>query len=231
VYVSGTYEPNTLCVLRALLRPGDVFFDVGAHAGLVTLAASRWVGSGGTIYSFEPSEREHRRLVESLELSSAANVTPVRAAVAATSGRGALRVAGDANSGLNTLGDRFAYDGVDTSRIEPVETIALDDFVHEHRIGRVAALKLDIEGGEAAALAGAERLLHDMRPTLILEVASRALEANGSTRLDVEALLHQSGYRICAIDYVTAALLPLASLAEVEGENVVGLARERSEML
>ena len=30
LYVSGTYEPNTLCVLRRLLGPGDQFIDIGA---------------------------------------------------------------------------------------------------------------------------------------------------------------------------------------------------------
>jgi hypothetical protein len=30
LYVSGTYEPNTLMVLSRLLAPGAVFFDIGA---------------------------------------------------------------------------------------------------------------------------------------------------------------------------------------------------------
>ena len=46
VYISSTYEPNTLCVLRSILQVGDTFIDAGANAGLITLAASQWVGSG-----------------------------------------------------------------------------------------------------------------------------------------------------------------------------------------
>lgn len=228
VYVSGTYEPNTLCVLRALLDDGDVFLDVGAHAGVVSLAASRWVGHEGHVFSFEPSEREYERLVESLALSSAGNVTPLRAAAAATTGICSLRVADPAHSGLNTLGERFAYDDVDTARVERVETIRLDDFVATRQVDRIAAVKLDVEGGEAAALAGAVELLDRRRPALVVEIVGRALEANGSSPTELEALLHEAGYRFYAIDD-SASLAPLSTLHGVDEENVVALPVEESE--
>jgi FkbM family methyltransferase len=183
------------------------------------------------VYSFEPSEREFRRLLESVDLSAAANVTPVHLAAAATSGRGLLRVARSIHSGLNTLGDQFAYDTVDAARLEPVETIALDDFVDRHGIREVAAIKLDIEGAEAAALAGAMSLLREKRPALIVEIVSRALHANGSTRLDVEKLLRSAAYRLHRIDEVSAALHSVAGLDDVDGQNVVALPEERSATL
>src|SRR2546430_880038 len=38
-----------------LLRPGDLFVDVGAYDGLVSLIAAHAVGSTGHVYSFEPN--------------------------------------------------------------------------------------------------------------------------------------------------------------------------------
>jgi hypothetical protein len=62
LYVSGTYEPNTLVVLNRLLEPGAVFFDIGANVGVFSLAGSRMVGAGGQVYAFEPSRHECERL-------------------------------------------------------------------------------------------------------------------------------------------------------------------------
>ena len=59
------------------------------------------------IYALEPTDREHRRLLDSLKLSNVRNVTPIHAAVGETPGRGRLIVADSQFSGLNTLGGAF----------------------------------------------------------------------------------------------------------------------------
>lgn len=226
LYLSGTYEPNTLCVLRTLLQPGDDFIDVGAHAGVVSLAASRWVGSGGSVLSVEPSAREFMRLRESLALSSVTNVTPLRLAVGARSGRAALRVADDAHSGLNTLGREFAYSGVEASRLEDIEVVTLDDVVENRDVRRLAAIKLDCEGAETAALTGATRLLAERRPALLLEINAAALAAHGTDRRELALLLADAEYGVFTIDDATAGLVACAELMHVDEENVVALPRE-----
>src|SRR4051794_12554096 len=87
VYRSGTYEPHTLRVLQAALAPGDVFLDIGANAGVVALAAASWVG-GGRVIAVEPSAREFARLEAHIACNGFAQVSAVRAAVAAEDGRG-----------------------------------------------------------------------------------------------------------------------------------------------
>src|SRR5947208_17148786 len=51
VYYHGTYEAGTLNVLEKVLRPGDIFLDVGANIGLMSLVASRLVGLHGRVYA------------------------------------------------------------------------------------------------------------------------------------------------------------------------------------
>src|SRR5689334_17792000 len=87
LYVSGTYEPNTLCVVQALLRPGDCFIDVGANVGLFSLVASRWVGPAGHVYSFEPSAREYEALRDNLRRNGLSEETAFRLAVTSQSGQ------------------------------------------------------------------------------------------------------------------------------------------------
>jgi FkbM family methyltransferase len=229
VYVSGTYEPNTLRVLRALLEPGDTFLDVGANAGVISLAAARWVGPAGRVVSFEPSQREFARLTDHLALNAATQVTPVRAAVGAREGRLMLRVADASHGGLNTLGDRFAYADVDTARTEMVDVVTLDQVVARERIERVAAIKMDIEGAEGAALSGGLSVLRSHRPALVIEVCARALEANGSSASLLEGLLQDAGYVCFAIDDTTGTLFPLAGLGSIDEQNIVALPTEHAE--
>jgi FkbM family methyltransferase len=227
VYLSGTYEPNTLCVLRSLLRAGDTLLDVGANVGPVALAASCWVGPTGAVYAIEPSQREFARLSENLERSKATNVTPVRAAVSSFVGTGSLRVAEASTGGLNTLGRGFAYAGVGTAELETVDVVTLDEFVRRHGIARVAAIKIDVEGSEGDALTGAAELLARDRPAVIIEVFERALQNTGWTVGRLEDLLTQARYSFFEIDEETAALRPLHSLADIAEQNVVALPNER----
>lgn len=230
LFVSGSYEPNTLCVLRQLLRPGDVCFDVGANAGLVTVAACRWVGPTGHVYSFEPSEREFARLLDNLDLNAVSAATPVRAALSDRSGQVSLRVADSSHGGLNTLGCRFAYDNVSVLGVEIVEALTLDEFAARQRIERIAAIKLDVEGAEGAVLLGGRRVLQEQRPALVVEVFAQALAANNWTVDDLHRLLREARYRLFTIDDTTAALVPLAQLRDMGERNVVALPEERSSL-
>ncbi len=226
VYLSGTYEPNTLRVLRSLLRPGATCLDVGANAGIISLAASRWVGPQGRVYAFEPSGREFARLCDSLERSHATNVTPIRAALSSFHGSTSLRVAMASSGGLNTLGDAFPYD-VEMDQIERVDVMTVDDFIEQNAVPTVSVVKLDVEGSEGNALSGASRLLARDRPVLILEVFARTLQSTGWTVPQLEELITKAGYLIFDIDDRTGELRPVASLTGLDEQNVVALPTER----
>jgi FkbM family methyltransferase len=227
MYSSSTYEPNTLSVLRTLLSAGSIFLDVGANAGVFSVVASRWVTPGGRVYAFEPSAREYARLLDNIQLNGIEGiVTPVRAAMSATPGRAMLRVASAQYGGLNTLGTEFPYEGVDTAGIEEVEVTTLDAFVERRALPRIDVVKMDIEGAEAAALAGAERTLSELRPALVLELFARSLATNGASIGDVEQHLRDASYRCFRIDDETAALVPVPDLAALDEQNVVALPAE-----
>jgi hypothetical protein len=54
-YGSGAFGRDRLDALAAVTRPGDCFWDVGAHKGFVTLVASRLVGASGHVVAIEPA--------------------------------------------------------------------------------------------------------------------------------------------------------------------------------
>jgi FkbM family methyltransferase len=227
LYVSGTYEPNTLSVLRRFLGEGDTFLDVGANVGIISLVASRWVGATGRVYSFEPSRREFDNLVDALERNAVTNAKPLRVAVTSSSGSADLRVAPPSYAGLNTLGSAFPYEGVEVHRMERVNTITLDEFVAAERIARAAVIKLDVEGAELTALTGARRVLREHRPTLIVEVFSRSLGANGTTVTSLERFLKDAGYRLFVVNDSTATLESIATLDGIDEQNIIALPSDR----
>ena len=227
VYISGTYEPNTLTVLKALTPTGGVFLDIGANVGVVTLAAAAWVGPLGRVFSFEPSEREFGRLLDNLHGNQLEHVVAVRAAVADAEGEITLQVATDEFAGLNTIGTEFSYAGVGTERLERLEAITVDAFASEHQLSRIDVMKIDVEGAEGAVLAGASQVLRSRRPAVIAEVFSRSLQANGWDRARLARLFATVGYELFAIDDATAQLIRLRTLDDIDEENVVALPAER----
>ena len=86
--------------------------------------------------------------------------------------------------------------------------MTIDDYVQQHGVARLDAMKLDVEGGEAAALAGATEVLERLRP--VLEINATALDTSGAAASQVEELLVAAGYEAFAIDDRNASLTPVA---------------------
>src|SRR5260370_17057208 len=63
-YLEGDYEAPVEQVLLPNLRPGTVFYDVGAHIGVFSLIAARNLGVQGSVFAFEPDPSNVRRIKE-----------------------------------------------------------------------------------------------------------------------------------------------------------------------
>ena len=94
-----------------------------------------------------------------------------------TSGRGEVAHFESINHGATRL--RTSADG-------PIEMVTLDEVTASH--GTLGFLKLDVEGFEAAVLAGAERVLSKDRPAIWVELTVQHGEENvEATRSILEA--------------------------------------------
>ena len=178
----GRYELGKQRALVSLLRPGDVFFDVGAHVGFYTLLAAMCVGKAGKVIAFEPLPRKLRFLRRHVEINRLSNVQIMPAAVSDTSGLGRLKIGG--NSYTNSLTGEGGGEDLE------VETVALDDLTARLRVPEPDCIKLDIEGAEELALFGARRLLRETRPVVLL--ATHGDHLTKSCR----AVLERLDYRI-----------------------------------
>ncbi|GMR22232.1 MAG: hypothetical protein BMS9Abin37_0566 [Acidobacteriota bacterium] len=94
VFVTGRWEDETTQLVRALLKPGDSFVDVGAHVGYFTLLAADALQYGGRVHAFEPVPRSFELLENNVRSNeSARRATPERVARSSTpSARAAVRM-------------------------------------------------------------------------------------------------------------------------------------------
>src|ERR1022692_2681077 len=85
-YLRGELEIATQKVLAERLRPGMVFYDLGANIGLFSLLAARIVGAGGQVFSFEPDAKVAERLRRNIAQNEVSNITVIEAGIWSTNG-------------------------------------------------------------------------------------------------------------------------------------------------
>lgn len=155
-----------LVFLSRMVKPGMVFFDVGAYEGLYAVAASRIMGGTGWVVIFEPSQRE-RRIIRANVLLNRVSGSIEPFAVSSDNGHGKLFVVTRGRTTMNSL--RLPPDQA-SIREELVQTVTIDEYCKRHEISHIDWLKVDVEGGEMDLFKGACRVLQNSRPIIICEV-------------------------------------------------------------
>jgi FkbM family methyltransferase len=218
----GAYEPDTVALWRALVAPGMVVADVGAHAGQYTILASPLVGAGGSVHAFEPDPETFRLLVDNVTLNRCANVACANAALAREPGTARLYLADVSNVGGSSLRPTVCYRG----RQRDVRVETLDGYAAARALGRLDLLKIDVEGAELLVLDGGAGLVERSRPLMILEFSINAA-AFGYTEATLRSRLAGWGYRL-----YTVGPTPLAELTDpppgVDFYNVLAVPSPRA---
>ena len=162
------------------VKPGDVVLDLGGGWGDTALYFAHRAGPEGRIYSFECMPENQAIFRRNLELNPelASRITLVPAAAWSVSGETIRFIGGGPSS-------RVTGDGAVTAS---VPSLAVDDFVRDHRLDRVDVIKMDIEGSEARALAGARGTIGRCRPALAV-----ALYHRDDDFIDIPACVRDSG--------------------------------------
>jgi FkbM family methyltransferase len=185
------HRDSDLDLIGRLLSRGDVFIDGGANIGLFTLVAAERVGATGKVIAFEPGRAVRMSLLANVVLNGLAQVQVVPFALGAEPGEARFRVFDAAGAGLNHLVGQDGEDG----DIEIVTLTTLDSVLAPGDRGRLALVKLDLEGAEHAALRGADATLRQAHPDLLIEVAAPHLARLGSSPRAVADALAGHGYR------------------------------------
>jgi len=192
------YEPATWAAMRAILRPGDVAIDVGAHVGVMTCYMASLVGLEGRVETFEPVKANRDKLMRHLFHNDLLLRVHVHGtAVGRTASKVPFHLNAD-NDGGGALWDvrthpfnKKSREAGDVCIAVPLD--ALDDVVHTPP---VRLIKIDTEGAELEVLNGAVRILERDQPYIIAEINPHGLGQLGATEKQLREFLTDRGYRV-----------------------------------
>jgi FkbM family methyltransferase len=175
------------------VQPGDVFYDIGANVGTVSLIiASKHRDTDVTVHAFEPEPANVDHLRKNIELNNASNVQAHDLAFGAESGTTRLFVEGETGSGCHSL---VAKSESSAPSIE-VRVVTGSEFARE--IGSPPdIMKIDVEGGEMQVLLGMAELFDDARVRdVFIEVHPARLERAGTSARELQRWLEDRGYEV-----------------------------------
>jgi len=159
-------ERHEVSFILGALKPGMIFFDVGANAGLFAISAAKKIGGKG-VFAFEPCSSTFDLLRRNLQLNRLADVNVIQNALGDLVCEGVLQINDRGRDGLNTLGQAIHPDSKVVGQ-ENVRITTLDVFMNDHNVPRVDVMKVDIEGAELMMFRGARNLLARADAPLIL---------------------------------------------------------------
>jgi FkbM family methyltransferase len=154
---------------KRYVAAGDVVWDIGANSGIFAMAAA---GMGASVLAVEPDPFLAHALVRTGAANSKLRLEVLAGAVDETPGIATLEIAsgGRASNALRAYAGNYLPFGRSLGHVL-VPTVRLDDLL---AISSPRLVKIDIEGAEIAALRGAAKLLAEVRPVILMEIASEA---------------------------------------------------------
>ena len=225
VFFLGEYEKALTEIVRRLIRPGDVCFDVGANFGWYTTVFEKYAGPQGAVHAFEPVPPTYAELERNYELMGRpANVRLNNLALGAENGEIAINLFENLSTGHASLSNQGREDAV----VYRARMTTLDDYLAENRIGEVDFVKVDIEGAELMFLKGASRLFAQERPPIwLMEMALQQTSNFGYTPNDLlEFMSARREYDFYVVDELKVKLKKIEKFAPGDiGANVICLPR------
>jgi FkbM family methyltransferase len=141
---TGCWEPDEAAFLKAALRPGHRFLDVGANVGYFSLMASSIIGPSGYVLAVEPEPRNLDLLRANVWRNRAWNVRVLPIAAQAETGYAGLRVS-SVNRGDHQIVDATRHSG------SLVPAACLDEILGDLTIDVV---KVDVQGVDHEVVEG-----------------------------------------------------------------------------
>ena len=177
--------------LLSSIRPGDVFYDVGANVGVYSCLVAGV--NGTTIVAFEPHPENADRLVENAALNDA-DITLYRYALMDDDGTAELAITDDA---LGSAGHTLLTDYHGDPETVTVTERPGDDLIEEEGIPTPTVVKVDVEGAEMSTLRGLGDALESPTCRLVYcEIHEGPLRSQGYSTSDVRQLLADHGFEV-----------------------------------
>jgi len=207
----GLYEPELRKFLKKHLKPGDVFFDIGANVGYMSAIGASLVGKDGKIHSFEPVPKYFEQLLQLSKLNPDYNITVNNFALGESS-REAFIDLHRSNIGMNSIVPGFVPEEDILEKLA-VKMISLDEYLNENNIHKISFIKIDTEGYELPVLKGAKEFFNNNKsnlPLILAEVSTTSYELMNCSIKELDDFMKELGYK--AYDALTKKRINLLTL-------------------
>ncbi|MFD0766058.1 FkbM family methyltransferase [Mucilaginibacter lutimaris] len=179
----GLHEFEDMAFLLHLLRPGDLFIDIGANIGSYTILASAEVGAHSI--AIEPVPQTFTYLTQNIQLNSIENKVTV------------LNIGLGKESGSLTFTKGFdTGNQVATAEDTDVINVAVDTLDNILDYQTPLLLKIDVEGFETEVLNGAAHTLASPGLRAIIIELNSAGDKYGFNEDDIHQLLISHGFKV-----------------------------------
>lgn len=190
--MEGVVEKAETEEFLRLVKPGMTVVDLGANIGYYTVLAAKLVGEAGRVHAFEPDADNLALLRANVELNAAKNVTVHPCAAGEAKGTLTFYLSRESPTRHSVVAPPDDP-GAKDAPSRQVDVVAVDEALAG---AEADVLKMDIEGGELAALKGMKRLLASARlKTVFIEVNRPYLTARGIDPEDVLRPLTAAGFK------------------------------------
>lgn len=150
ILLDGVYEPLLIDWIRKNLDERDIFWDVGANIGSVTLISAIHCRE---VVAFEPDTRLSKRLHDNIRANQIKNVQVLNIALSDCAGETSLYLGPENNSGMNSM---LAIPG--STQIQ-IKTNTIDQLTEKNSLPFPTVMKVDVEGAEFLVFSGAKKTL------------------------------------------------------------------------
>lgn len=186
IFMTGRFDPLVFVPIAEALAGGGHFLDIGANVGYYSVLAAEVLAHRGRVYAFEVDPRPLRCLRLNACLVSGERISVQDVAVGEESGVACLVQAKESGHTRVSVGVRGPS----------VRMVTIDEWCRSHRVRDIRAIKIDIEGGELAAMKGALDTLRAERPTIVFEALENSVALGGAPRTEAVTFLRDLGYEV-----------------------------------
>lgn len=167
IYVSiynqgGTWNTHVFETCASLLHSGNVFWDIGANVGFMSIEMACRFHDDLHVSAFEPQPALSKNIFISAALNNFRHVNVFDVMLGSADGEAMLYVGSHAIHASAIPRERSS-----THVRRQITTI--DHLMESGNITAPHVIKMDIEGGELAALSGAQRMISKYKPHIVFE--------------------------------------------------------------
>jgi FkbM family methyltransferase len=216
----GEWEPHITQTCQRLIRTNDIFFDIGANAGCISLDTRALIGEGVRMCLFEPQPSLSKSIRKSISVNRFNNIELFEVLLGNYDGTAELYLTSHAIH-ASMIPREKTFDKI-TLPISKVDTL-----VAAGRCPPPDIIKIDTEGAELQILDGMRKTLMEYSPTILFE-ADANMDRFGYSASDLITLISSAG----SYDfYATSASGRLQIYKRQQTSDILAVARRHRDRI